>query len=511
MPEGLDLNFKNTTINEYSKTTNERMENKINIDTLLVTELSKDGLLARRDISIPHPHANILSQLQDMLDNPNRSLPEMQDLFKRDTFSKDEHNICLLHEYDEAYVHAVKYPEFITYQEYNQMISDKKNTLAKTRDKYGKFLSSEQVRVFIEDFIKTLKQEFFGKAERYIHAEDYMSFYRQTVLLDSLKIISEERIGWSTYQHQPNSDTSFRISTNFGYGRSAYFRVNMSYKGVDILPYSHIVTYAIAKMEDLVRATRNYSARRENWPMAMDFMIETSNLAKHNEEEFLKVWLKNEVDEMMCGLRRVCSNPEFVMNKYEETAGEKTPYLAVRNFTPNEVSLYKAHKEEMNVSLKATKMSGALMFLDNLQKIAKVFGYVDVALLELKDLALSIIPEVERLISSLKMELETLIKELEEEKNKLKSLEKKTQPYKLILEKLYLECESVSYNDKKEIERKYKSENKEYAMLVAKISNQQQVVWNKEALYSSRENFYDSLIKQKEVIISQAQKIEQYD
>ena len=50
------------------------MGTKINIDKLLVIELSKDGLLVRRDISIPHPHHQTLSELHDMLENPNRTL-----------------------------------------------------------------------------------------------------------------------------------------------------------------------------------------------------------------------------------------------------------------------------------------------------------------------------------------------------------------------------------------------------------------------------------------------------
>lgn len=484
------------------------MGTKINIDKLLVTELSKDGLLVRRDITIHHPHQQTLSELHDMLENPNRTLLEMQDRFRQDVFSKDEHNICLLHQYCEAYVHAVTYPEFISYIDYKRMISDKRADLAHTRNKYGKLPSPEQVDEWMAAYEKSLKQDFLDVAERYVYAEDYMSLYRETVLLDSLKIISEEKIGWSVFQHQPNKDTSFRISTNYGYGRSAYFRVNMCYKGVDILPYSHIVTYAIAKMEDLVRATRNYSAYRENWPMAMDFMIETSNLAKQNEEEFLKVWLKNEVDEMMSGLRKVCSNPESIMSTYERVAGERTPYLAVRNFTKDEVDVYKARKDEMNVSLKATKMSGALMFLDNLQKIASVFGYVDNALIELKELATSIIPEINQLISSLKLELKRLKKEIEAETFRLKKIEKELAPFTRALEKLYKEQDATSYSEKQKIELKYKEDHKQYKKLTEELSEQRQTLWKKEDFYQSRENFMENLSRQRDIIKSQAQKIE---
>lgn len=486
----------------------ESKQERINIDKLLITELSNDGTLVRRDITIPHPHSSTLSKIQDMSENPNRSLLEMQDVFKQDVYSRDEHNVCLVHEYNEAYVQAASYPKLISYHEYNNKISEQRRNLEQSKDKHGRKLSREQIEERLVAYIQSLKIEFLANVERYILAEDYMSIYRQTVTLDSLKIISEEKIGWSLYEHRPNKDTSFKISTNYGYGRSAYFRVNMCYKGVEILPYSHVVKYAIANMEDLVRATRNYSALRENWPLAMDFMIETSNLALQNEEEFLKVWLKNEVDEMMSGLRRICSNPDSMITRYEEYIGKKTPYLAVRNFTENEVAHYKARRGEMNVFLKSSKMFGALMFLDNLQSIARVFGYVDESLIELKNLALSIIPEIKHLLSSLEMELKTLQKELDAENFKLKTLEKQLAPYNRLLEKKYIEQGATSYDMKSKIEKKLRSENKAFDKLKNEIAEQQSSVWEKEAFFCARESFRDNLVQQKEMIMSQAQRIE---
>ena len=485
----------------------ESKQERINIDKLLITELSNDGTLVRRDILIPHPHTSTLSKLQDMSANPNRSLLEMQDVFKQDVYSQDEHNVCLVHEYNEAYVHPASYPKLMSYSEYNDIVSEHRRNLEHSKDKNGRKLSREQIEERLVTYILSLKREFLAQAERYILAEDYISIYRQTVTLDALKIISEEKIGWSVYEHQPNPDTSFKIRTNYGYGSSAYFRVSMCYKGVEILPYSHVVTYAIAKMEDLVRATRNYSALRENWPLAMDFMIETSNMALQNEEEFLKVWLKNEIDEMMSGLRRICSNPESMIARYEENIGKKTPYLAVRNFTEDEVKHYKARKDEMNVSLKSSKMYGALMFLDNLQSIARVFGYVDDALVELKNLALSIIPEITRLVSSLNMELSKLKKELGAEKFKLKSLEKQLIPYTRLLERMYIEQVATSYEIKSKIEREFRIENKAFNKLKNDISEQQRSVWKKEAFFSARESFRDNLVSQKEMILLQVQKI----
>ena len=497
-------------LTEPSKTTNS-MEFKINIDKLLVTELSKDMLLVRRDIDIPHPHAHTLSKLQGMLNNPNRTLLEMQDTFKQDAFSTDEHNVCLLHEYNEPFVQAIKYPEFISYCKYHRMISEKREFLSKSRNNHGKLPSPEKVEEWIDAYKKSLKHEFMDTVKRYVYAEDYITLYRQIVLLDSLKIISEEKIGWSIYEHRPNKDTSFRISTNYGYGRSAYFRVNMCYKGVDILPYSHVVTYAIAKMEDLVRATRNYSAHRENWPMAMDFMIETSNLAFQDEDKFLKVWLKNEVDEMMSGLRQICNHPEDVICQYEKKVNDPTPYLAVRNFTKKEVELYKANIKEMSILLKVTKVSGALTFLDNLQAIARVFGYVGSSLIELRGLAFSIIPDVNSLISALKKELKRLKNEINVETLKLKNLQEKLKPFNLALEKLFKEQGETSYKGKQAIEAEFMKDNKRYTSLLDEASKQQKVVWAKEQFFIDRNNFYENLSNQRDLILSQAAKIESND
>ena len=147
------------------------------------------------------------------------------------------------------------------------------------------------------------------------------------------------------------------------------------------------------------------------------------------------------------------------------------------------------------------------MFLDNLQSIARVFGYVDDALVELKSLALSIIPEITRLVSSLNMELSKLKKELGTEKIKLKSIEKQLIPYTRLLERMYLEQGATSYEMRRKIEREFRMENKAFNKLKTDISEQQSFIWEKEAFFSARERFRDNLVSQKEMILLQVQKI----
>lgn len=472
----------------------------------MITELSEDGLLVNREVRIHHPNAGILSKLEAMLQNPNRNILEMQDVFNAGVFSHETHNICLFKQYNEAYVKEAEFPEMLSLTEYKKRIAEEES---RERIQFGEDavdLQTEKVKEAMQSFLQSLKADFFKAAKRYIAAEDYTNACNSVTTLEDLKIISTESIGWSTFEHRVGSDIMFKIYTNFGYGRSAYFRMAMKYKGVDILPYSHVVTYPFANMQDLVRATRSYRAVRENWPLAMDFIASTANLAQKNEEEFLKVWLKNEVDEMIAGLQTICQTPSAMVKRYEESTGKETNYLAVRNFTPDDVQKFLACPSEMEISLKSTKMSGALMFLDNLQSIANVFGYVDKALLEMKELALSIIPEVEHLEKKLLEQIHHLDKDLKVATNMLKRIERNLAPLQMKLDKI------IENSDKKSttidgIKRDFMVKYPRYMELKETLRKQQEVVWELEKKLRGRKNFYDTLTEQHETILSQTNKI----
>ena len=96
---------------------------------------------------------------------------------------------------------------------------------------------------------------------------------------------------------------------------------------------------------------------------------------------------------------------------------------------------------------------------------------------------------------------------MDSEKYKLKTLQKKEAFYAPVLEKKYLENDATSYEEKKMIEMQFRKENKEYDEIKSAISNLQASIWQKEAFFTARKNFRDNLAQQKELIISQSQKI----
>lgn len=86
-----------------------------------------------------------------------------------------------------------------------------------------------------------IKNEYVRKIRRCIYAMDYYKAL-PSVKTSSLMYFSEN-IGWYRPDYTITDNVQISVRTNFCYGRSAYFHVNLNYKGINILPYSDIVVY----------------------------------------------------------------------------------------------------------------------------------------------------------------------------------------------------------------------------------------------------------------------------
>lgn len=485
---------------------------EINKDYIIITEITPYGLLATREILIKHRHTDTINNLNAMMQNPNKSILDMQDVFFRDSYSGVDHHVCLLKEYNESYIKDAIFPKRMSHTDYKNLIDAEISRLAIENEDTTNSGENQGIRT-IDDFTNSIKSEFFDEALRYIASDEYVETYFETVTLNEYQIISTENIGWSTFEHRIGERIKFSIRTNFGYGRASYFYIIMQYCGIPILPYADLVNYPYANMHDLIRATCSYTPIRDNWHLAMDFVVKTANLASMDRETFVKEWIKNEVDEMMAGLRNFHQNLEIMIKRYTQKANSDTmPFISVRNFTESQVKLYSVTTNETNVSWKATKFSSALMFLDNLQKIAKIFGYVDNALIELKSLAMSIIPEIEAVESALTAELSKMNNILESERVKLDNLNKKIKPFNeelnsILKNTINLKSEVGNNSSPQDIKNWYSNTHPEYKTLYRQYNLQNEKVYNVKNLIQSRTKFHETLCKQRETIICQTAKI----
>ena len=179
----------------------------------------------------------------------------------------------------------------------------------------------------MEKFISMLKYNYMRAISDYVDADEYMAVFESVKCNDTHKMYSSENIGWTTFIYPISDNVKFEVRTNFGYGRSAYFRVNLLYKGIQIIPYSDVVKYYFANMQDLCQFTRQYRPRRESWQISLNFVVETTNLAHANPEQFVKTWIKNELEEMMKGLRRLNDNVKAEIENFEKVQRKKRMIL----------------------------------------------------------------------------------------------------------------------------------------------------------------------------------------
>lgn len=113
---------------------------------------------------------------------------------------------------------------------------------------------------------------------------------------------SHRRHGFSFPEFQLNDDFKVVFKTNFGYGQSSYFYTNITYKGIELLPFSDWIRYRFADKADIIRYTRRYPLDNNSWLMTMNFTAELFNDSVNNPNQFIEKWIISECFEMVSGL-----------------------------------------------------------------------------------------------------------------------------------------------------------------------------------------------------------------
>lgn len=231
-----------------------------------------------------------------------------------------------------------------------------------------------------------IKNKYISEIRRYVYGMCYEQTLH-TVIPTSL-MYSNEHIGWYKPQYPIAGNVLISVFSNFCYGRSAYFHVNLNYKGINILPYTDIINYYWSNMMDNVRYTRDYEPRRYNWENALLFIEEVSNLIITDSEKFEKEWIINEVEKMMEGLKSINNDIAKYYEKQKE-AKEKAEedekksekenreiqriirYRFVDDLT---IKRHKIYEHETLLTIQVDKLSAALALLDDLSAIQNIYS-----------------------------------------------------------------------------------------------------------------------------------------
>ena len=433
---------------------------KVNKDYIVVVAKQSNNVLEFKKEKISNDYADIIDRLQEMKENPNRTVLDMQGCFTRVFNQKDYFHLCLPYCYSSSYVDGIRYPDMLTFDEYNTKLIKKRTKLKE------KQLSDDKIEEKLDTYKRELKDDFLYECRRYIEGYNFAKTSSKIKNRSETVMLSTENIGWTKYEYKANEDVIIFIYTNFGYGNSSYFFLGMQYKGIDILPYSAIVHYYNADIIELKRHTRQYFTERDSWNIAFDFVIKSANMAKTDPRKFINEFVINEVREMVSGLKNIANQPNTeisrFINKRRNVVSNGFCY-SVRNIWESEVNDYEVYRDEMNIAFKAEKVTGALLFLDKLSELAELLPTIQESIKEIKLLNNALIPELEEKIFNIQNVINEQNKKVESLEKSLKTLNEKMQPHEDIIQKLQETCKEQE--EKNEVKKKYKIENHEYEQL----------------------------------------------
>lgn len=475
---------------------------KVNTDYIASVFLNASGQLEYRETTIKKSNTEIIDQMKDMIDNPNRSLLDLQEKAASLIISKNMHEVCIPYEYDDAFIQAPLMPKDISFEEYKKICKEQKDLFSAEKREKEENGEAFDIESAYNAFIRALKEEYLQNVCNYVIADEYITALR-LIKADSRHLMySTENIGWTVFNYPISDIVNFEVRTNFGYGRSAYFYVNLTYKGIDIIPYADIVKYYYADMKQIGRFTRQYRATHNSWPISLNFVVETANLAALDPEKFVETWIKNELEEMMQGLRRLRKDTRKEIHRYETNKRDDAEnFVNVRNILGEDLSDFATYPQEFPVCFKAYKISGALNFLKNMEQLATVYAFVRDYIDELKQINMSILPEVVEVITHIEASLSQLEQKRYDLKANLETVEKKIQPYRQSLE--YLKS-NKNYLEQQKITSNFKKMNPAYVKLNNEILNLNQQIYKISQFIIKRENFKRSLEESRNIILESA-------
>ena len=538
------------------------MSNTINKDVILSLK-NVDGLFEIEESSIKHPQ-EILNKLDEIEDNVSiYSVFSIQKYANSLLLEKDEqYSYCWPNEYKDSFVSKAKFPEEIDRDKYNkelENIEDKEKmqfAIKYTKD------PTRKNKIYLPDYEKQLteaiekkKSEFARKESiklieqlrRYIFAQCY------TKSLADIKatawVYSCESIGWYKPSFNVSGFARISLSTNFCYGRAAYFHVNLNYKGINILPYSHLVEYYWSNMMDNIRHTRLYYPYRENWNDVMDFIRDICNWIEKDSVSFEQKWIIEEVEKMMKGLKSINEEIDKYYEQLTEAMridNERRMEMRKQNIIPKESIVYrhidietvwknKIYPHETKLTIQVDKLSAALSLLENLTALKNIYEPVVTHIDTIIQYNAKVVPaidvackEIHKKIADLKKKeknVEFSINRNQIEINKRKKLlerllEKENPKYRvknLTQVPIRVEKTDKEHQDDREYNKlqqhmrewvleKQCQNDKEYKKCQDNLEELQQTLSKLKEEERNRQDFYDHLTARKEYIVGRLEK-----
>lgn len=473
---------------------------EINVDYIGVVSINNQNKAEYRQVPIDKCCNDLIDKLYKAFKDDSISLLELQNLFLEEfkpESSQKYYSYCYPFEYWQSYVSNAVYPPIKTLSEYEKEIQDCKDKKKEELKKINKDNSctdiNNDVKSCVNQHIYCKKNNFMYDAIRYIKAFQY---FKELSILNNdpiNKMYSTETIGWTTYEYAINENIKFYLKSNFGYGSSSYFYVNLTYKGIDILPYSDIVKYYYANITEFIRYTRLYEPIRSSWNIALSFVVKTTNQAK-DEESFVKIWIIDEINQMISGLEQIAYSPQTYLNQCINKNPDLDNLISCRNISNEEKELYKIYPQEFTFAYQAEKISNSLFLLEKLKVLFSIYPDVIKAINKIIELNKELSLKIEAHIINMNKELTKRNNEIESNRQEIEALKIKNKSHYDNINKIIQEnIKNNVYKSEDSVIKDYIKNHLDFGIDHNKINKLKNSIIDQEKDLQQRRNFLNIL------------------
>ena len=118
--------------------------------------------------------------------------------------------------------------------------------------------------------------------------------------------------GWQDFEFVLDEDFKIIIKTNFGYGRSSYFHLIISYKDIKIIPYTKIIYYYGVNASEMINYTDDYELEDDSWKKCFDFVVKVrNNFHYYGKNTFIKQNITKSIEDLCDLVDKILHNNVF--------------------------------------------------------------------------------------------------------------------------------------------------------------------------------------------------------
>lgn len=262
-------------------------------------EKNVNNNLEIKTVEMNSKHEDLFETLHSMVENPTLSELDMQDFIiseKLDRILFGHYDYCVKLSGHSSCSNPAVNPYAPTSQsDFEAAIGHLFTEQLHNRRETGELINPETFMEAIEALNRNRKQKFY---DTLVIKDEAYSFYRLVKELQcnpNVVLIAGRELGWTNHSIQLNRDMTCTIKTNYGYCSVSYFYNILSYKGVDILPYSTWIKYFYAGKFGNITYTRSYPTDYESWEKCLNFIRDCLRNFNENPDHFIQHWFIDEI------------------------------------------------------------------------------------------------------------------------------------------------------------------------------------------------------------------------